>query len=90
MRKFNLTTKSPAQQSRNQKEKTMFTTEDTKITKFKKSFIRQYSETFVAFVCSLYGCLSSRCKSGHGSWLFARVVILDTPPGVTQEVKARK
>ena len=29
----------------------MFTTEDTKITKFKKSFIRQYSETFVAFVC---------------------------------------
>jgi general L-amino acid transport system permease protein len=33
------------------------------------------------FACSLYGCLSSRCKSGHGNWLFARVVILDTPQG---------
>jgi 3-oxoadipate enol-lactonase len=35
----------------------------------------------VGFACSLYGCLSSRCKSGHGNWLFARVVILDTPQG---------
>ena len=36
---------------------------------------------FVNFVRSLYGCLSSRCKSGRGNWLFARVVILDTPKG---------
>jgi hypothetical protein len=33
------------------------------------------------FVRSLYGCLSSRCKSGRGNWLFARVVILDIPMG---------
>jgi hypothetical protein len=36
---------------------------------------------FVTFVCSLYGCLSSRYKSGHGNWLFARVAIFDTPRG---------
>ena len=33
-----------------------FTTKDTKSTKFKNSI----AETFVSFVCSLYGCLSSR------------------------------
>ena len=36
---------------------------------------------FVSFVRSLYGCLSSRCKSGHGNWLFTRVVIFDIPEG---------
>jgi MFS family permease len=40
-----------------------------------------YGLIIVCFACSLYGCLSSRCKSGHGNWLFARVVILDTPQG---------
>jgi hypothetical protein len=36
---------------------------------------------FVLFARSLYGCLSSRYKSGHGNWLFARVAIFDTPQG---------
>jgi hypothetical protein len=50
-------------------------------TRGRKCLVIQMIETFVSFACSLYGCLSNRCKSGRGSWLFARVVIFDTPRG---------